>query len=256
MTSARKRARGSENPWLARGEGMVLAGEAAQAGEDIKQLLSTKFVSGDMTAELLCKIAYLHQTSGGCGLEDYAMHPDRKNTGNYNRKLQSRLAKDYHTPDLFTINVPLYDKMSCARQLTPVPVRLPHEAISEDWAGAPHDEGVDQGESVWGQAYASHTVVQRGLQTVHWSKVRPVAIHIDSTKYTQRDSFVGVFYTDLRSDKKYMFCVLRVGLNIHAQGNNGNNIVLEVVTQTWRLRFAAQRLAFAVFATYCLCHML
>lgn len=48
-----------------------------EAGLQFRMFLFRRYLLGKLTAEDLTQIAHFHTTSGGCGLEDLAMHPGR-----------------------------------------------------------------------------------------------------------------------------------------------------------------------------------
>ena len=224
MATASKRARLANNPFVTQssteqveGSCFVLAEHkerATVAGQRLRELLLTKHVSGQMAADLLCKIAWWHQRSGGCGLDDLALDPDvDSNKRKANRLAETVMMRTYRSPNLYYVSVPCYDKLACKRTAVSIPTKLPHESLWRDFGNA-EETSTDDSSQIFGNAYDDHPVVRHAVsQGVPWYRIRPVAVYADGIQYTKRDSLHALYFHDLRSGKKYVFATIRCGLS-------------------------------------------
>ena len=171
------------------------------AGRRLRTYLPGRFVAGHMKANEVTLIAYLHSASGGHGLEDMGINPDR--SGNHHALLQSVLDKEYDAPMLYEARIPLYNKFSCQRESQSVPIRLPHETYAAEFVEHVEPEGDDPESVKLGTSYTEHPVVKAALQQgVRWSRILPLAVYTDGVKYTKNDSYIGYFCQNIRTGKK------------------------------------------------------
>lgn len=225
--SALKRARSGLNSWVAAkhtvpagGSVEVLAELAEtvqQAGEKLRNLLLELHVGGNLSAEKLCEIAYWHQASGGCGLEAYSTVRPGGNSGNYSRVVEKNLTRDFRAPGLDFLPVPQHDKAACSRVMTAIPFRLPHVTLAHEFPVVEQQQGEDPGldpsDSLYGPAYSEHPLVLEAKAAgVPWQNIRPISFYVDAARYTTRESFVGWFWMDLRSNRKFLCCAIRGAL--------------------------------------------
>jgi hypothetical protein len=218
-----KRARAGDNPFLQTSNTTSVAGgtivlaeleqQVIAAGQKLKDLLVEKYVAGAMSAELLCEISWWHKHAGGCGLDEYAVKPNA--SWNVTERVQRMLAREYTSPDLFYIGVPVFDKLSGRRIQMDIPVRPPHEVLAkkfgtDEFTGGPGEVDLDLG-----QSYHDNPIVQHALESgVPEHRIRPIGVYIDAVKYTTRDSFVGVYFNDIKSSERFLYCVIRLSLSL------------------------------------------
>ena len=134
--------------------------------------------------------------------------------------LELVLSREFRCPSLYYIELPMYDKYSCRRVLGQAPIRLPSESLRADFRESDAHISADFGHSMWGKAFSDHPVVQQALAS--GENVRPISLYWDGVAYTQRDSFMGFFYEDLLSGKKYLLAVVSPGLRTHASDSAGS----------------------------------
>ena len=188
--------------------------EVRAAGDKMRNFLLEEYVAGKISTEFLCTVAFWHQSSGGCGMDEYAMSPDRISSSNFSEKVDMLVAREFKSPNLLYVKTPMYDKVQAKRIVCEIPVRPSHECLAESFSDV-EETGEDQGPQLWGQLYTTNpAVVEAKSAGLPWTRIRPLAIYLDATKYTTRDSFVGLFVHDLRSGIRFLFSVFRVGIHV------------------------------------------
>ena len=194
-----------------------LAAQAQAAGKALFDCLAGQYASGDLCAEQLCKLAFLHTLSGGCGLEELAVDVSQPSSAsNCSRKVQTALARHFKSPQLYYADVPLHDKYECIRTQTPVPFRLPSEVLSEQYASNVDSDRPCAAEAKeWHAAFNDHVVVRSAREAGwHESRIVPLALYFDGVVYSKTDSFVALYFQDLRSQKRFLSCLVRPALKI------------------------------------------
>ena len=182
--------------------------------QEFREFLIKRHVSGHLHANDLCKIAYYHERSGGIGLSDLALSPSQADK-NGHAHVQDVLANEYNMPNLYSAEMPTYNKHDARRSTSNIPVRLATDTLSAAYAdaGDTHDDGLV--EPHLNNLFLNHPVVRRSREAgVPLKKIIPVSLYWDGVMYTRRDSFYGFYFTDLRSGLKYMSAMFRAGLRL------------------------------------------
>jgi len=182
---------------------------AAHAGKELRSYLIKAFAAGRFTAEDVGTISHWHTCAGGVGLQDLAVKPER--SSGHAAHLELVLSREYRSHDLYYAQVPIYDKYSCKRVWSSIP--LPSEAIARDFSESNASQAEAASDSVWGQAFAEHPVVtQSRTSQLPDSLVRPISLYWDGVKYSTRDNFMGFYAQDLRSGERHLLVIIRVAL--------------------------------------------
>ena len=91
-----------------------------QRGAMFRQFLASKFCHGAWFGHDVCAVADLATASGATGVEDLVLRPPYKKA---HQHLEMVLDTTLGSPDLITVDTPLYDKRNSFRSLTPIPYR-------------------------------------------------------------------------------------------------------------------------------------
>ena len=97
---------------------------------------------------------------------------------------------------------------SMCREVKPVPVILPHEAINKHWSSLSEDfllETFDP--SHWAPNFHEHPVV-KGAAAGQEHLVAPYCIYSDAAPFTKPDSFWSIMVCDMRFSVHHMCCIL------------------------------------------------
>ena len=245
-----KRRKHLESPW-SHGAAGVFSDDALKAGQELRNLLIDRYIKGRLVAEDLTLISWYHTKAGGAGLRDFALSPDRKS--GFSDHVKVVLAREFPAPPMYHVDVPVYEKLSCARNLLDIPLRLPTQAISEilDGAGEPSDM-VDHSAEMWGELFTEHPVVQDAINKgIPWHKIRPLGLYTDAVPFTKNESFVGISIHDLRSGIKILCCTIRPCLTLWIL-----NILLRIsvcVLGVLCSQLCELALSFLGFSSLCMC---
>jgi len=133
--------------------------------------------------------------SAGKGVEDLATH--RKQAAKHgNSLIKHVLATQMDDPDLEYTMVPSWDKKTCARVKTSVPMHLPSAIFTEHFAS--HEDPpapTEPEETLHRYNCASWLEHPCSSQTnYHWSRVVPCSLYWDAAQYTIRDIFLVCIY--------------------------------------------------------------
>ena len=163
---------------------------------------------GKLVAEDLALISWYHNKSGGPGLDDLMMSPDR--THGWYEKIRVALEREFPEPLSYAVETPVHDKVACTRSKLIVPIRLPTVAIAEIVAqdDTPADSA-DPSDDLWGPLYSEHpTVVRAKAAGMSWKHIRPLGIYADGVPYTKHETYSAISVHDLRSGVKIVSCVM------------------------------------------------
>jgi len=164
------------------------------------------FATGALDAKALCILMHYASCAGACGVESLGMRPGLS-TGNYAKHLKLVLGLGDEDEQIYEVEVPLKCKYSQSRELVKVPLISPQEAICKKWALPDAELKETYRDSDWCANFHEHPVVQAaGEGNKHL--VAPLALYTDSTPYTKKNGFYGVFVVDLRFDTHYLVCTL------------------------------------------------
>lgn len=206
-----KRARLSHNPWSASSQ----SGSAGGGRRQLFDYVVGKFVSGRFTADEVCTLAHLIQASGGAGLEEFNMGPMTDVTKSHaSRKVRDVISSSFRLPNLYYAGVPMNEKLTSVRTQVATPMRLPHEAILEDYDPADFQHITFESELEEYPLFCKHPIVVAARAAdLHLSTIVPVALYWDGIVYSKNDSVLCYYAQNMRSKKKYLLAALRPGFS-------------------------------------------
>jgi len=180
---------------------------AHEAGAALRKKLIGKYVLDEMPSRDLVEFSHYHTVSGGVGLEDLAMDPQKvKFNENFNKHVKLVLAKEFPSPSYYYAGIPMIEKLASRREMISQPFVPFFEDISADYSEIPHDPTKRCPHPM----YEQNIVVQRALlKGFPRSHIIPGALYWDATCYTKRDSFLGLFCINLFNGRRYLMVVLR-----------------------------------------------
>jgi hypothetical protein len=122
------------------------------------------------------------------------------------------IVKDYGEPSYYFIEAPLHEKKTCKRTKGTVTLRLPHEALFDDYTP---DES--QTEEFWescpsfGKSDAVRACLDAGFSK---TDIIPISLYYDGVQYSNNDSFLGYYVQNLLTRQKYLIAAIRRGLSL------------------------------------------
>lgn len=127
------------------------------------------------------------------------------------RHLKLVLRKEYPENPTYKVEAPVFDKNLCTREPCPIPVELATRTFSEEYKNHDEPKGItDPCPHTDFSNYHDHPVVKTAIsKNMHWSRIVPVALYTDGVAYTNRDSFLGFFVRNLRTNKSYLCFLIR-----------------------------------------------
>ena len=159
------------------------AEERIEAGRQYRKDLLTRFASGKMHAVDVCATAYLHTRSGGLGAADLALPPGQD--GNAMRTIRHALGVE--TRRRAYINVPQWNSEKARREIRPLEVRFPHEAIAHDFQRNPHlyDKSMVDASEYRLEQYTQHPVTVTHGEADVW----PIGYYTDKVALGRNEYF-------------------------------------------------------------------
>ena len=170
-----------------RRSGRVKAAETAEerieAGQQYRKDLLTRFASAKMHAVDVCATAYLHTRSGGLGAADLALPPGQD--GNAMRTIRHALGVE--TRRRAYINVPQWNSEKARREIRPLEVRFPHEAIAHDFERNPYlyDKSMVDASEYRLEQYTQHPVTVTHGEADVW----PIGYYTDKVALGRNEYF-------------------------------------------------------------------
>jgi hypothetical protein len=210
--SSLKRARSSaDNPWhnvvdmAAEGVPQMLRDKAVAAGKQLRKLLLTEVTDGTLPADRCALLCHYISVSHGIGVEDLAVLPDQLKHASHH--INTVVAKEFRSPDLDYVATPMFLKSHNRRKAVDQPVQYAYAAVAKDFDNHVEPLAVDTYQH---PSFADHVVVKRArAANCHWSRVIPLQLFWDGVAYSSRDEFWSVYFTNLRSGKKWLSWIIR-----------------------------------------------
>lgn len=181
------------------------AGERAEAGGQLAELLLQLHVDGQLSAKATCSIGYWAVKAGAAGpVRGLAYNPSAP-TGHFQRHLD-RMAGLRGAPDEFiSIPVPSHTKHSRDRAVQMVRVYPPHECLHREVVADPAILEQVRPE-LWPEEFHSHPVIRAATP----AKVLPLAFYMDAAQYTKGGAAVVVFVVcNLASGSRHLVAILK-----------------------------------------------
>lgn len=95
---------------------------AHEAGAALRKKLIGKYVLDEMPSRDLVEFSHYHTVSGGVGLEDLAMDPQKvKFKENFNKHVKLVLAKEFPSPSYYYAGIPMIEQLASRREMISQP---------------------------------------------------------------------------------------------------------------------------------------
>ena len=194
--------------------------EEIEAAAELRKAMLLLYLKKGISAKDFCVIAHWMQLSHGKGVEDFAKKPSSEEK-HYNDHLQLVIARQYRNPALEYYPIPMMSKKSTARDIVQIPFNLPTEQLARKYFvgnTSPSEHDLQQalpplpcfdpiGDL---DIFRSHPVVKKCERAgIHRSRIRAGGIYMDAAKYSNNDSFEGIFYNDIESGYRCLVVVVR-----------------------------------------------
>ena len=173
-------------------------------GELMVNELLELYAAGTMTASRLCTTCFYAAQAGVAEAKKYALSPTAS-SGHFQRKLDSALGFNQSDKHVYEVLTPMM--VDHERVTKPVIVRPPHESLAQElkddpslldgWAERIQDEQ-------WVGTYENHPVI-RGASAAERASILPVALYMDATEFSKRDSLL-VFTLHLLVSRRRHLC--------------------------------------------------
>ena len=181
----------------------------AEAGKQLRTFLLEKYCLDGLPASTVATIAYWCTKAGGLGVQDLAVHPSQA-VKHGSEHIKNAAGKIYPEPNLTRVFTPMYVKRETRRVEQDIPVYLPSQAFkdyvddlaAQTWPNMPRLVG-DIG------IYKNHPVVVQAELENNQITVRPIALYWDGVQYTNHDSFMGFYVTNILSGQKFLSFLVR-----------------------------------------------
>lgn len=186
-------------------------------GEQLRSYLLDKFCLEGMAGSDIAAISYLVTQAGGLGLEDLGVRPDLASKhGNEHVKLHA--GKIYPDLDLAFVDCPMFMKRESRRCQEKVPIYLPStmlgKFITEDMLTFNSLDSKEVDKVIGGlDNYDNHPIVTQAKLEGFQYPVRPLALYWDGVAYTNHDSFMAFYLTDILTSQKFLSFLIRTGLS-------------------------------------------
>ena len=189
-----------------------LASETNDNLEAMRKFLHSSYclsrtVDGAFMGELCWHITKI----GGQGVQDLAVNPKHASKHG-NRLIKHILARDFPDPDLVDVATPTWNKKTCERDSSSIPIQLPSSIYASQLEHTNTDSQAVEEPSELSAKYTCRAWLEhpvKAASSCHWSRVLPCSLYWDSTQYTIRDNFFGLFIRCLRSGNQELVFIVR-----------------------------------------------
>ena len=160
-------------------------------------------------------------------------------SGKYSHHFDKVVGGEKPSQDAYRVPTPLFRRVDGTRNVCPLPLQPPHEAIAEDMA--------DRGEEVTNMLrlalredrlppqYHKHPVVVAAGDKL----VRPLALYIDSVDFMRTDAVVGIWMQCLLDNRRWLLMPLRKSEVCHCGCGGECSYHPAFVAIQWSLRCLA-----------------
>ena len=193
--------------------------EEMDAAAELRKAMLLVYLKKGISAKDFCVLAFWMQLSQGKGVEDFARKPSSEDK-HYNEHLQLIIGREYRNPDLEYYPIPMVSTKSTERNIVQIPFNLPSEQLARKYfvgRTSPSEHDLQQalplpcidpiGDL---DIFRSHPVVKQCEQEgIHPSRIRAGGIYMDAAKYSNNDSFEGIFYNDIQAGYRCLVVVVR-----------------------------------------------
>jgi hypothetical protein len=146
------------------------------------------------------------------GLENLDIGPDNRNTQSHaQRHLSNVLSREFQQPDYYAISVPCNDKRRSRRAPADLLLKLPHEAIPDEYTADDHALV----EQFWDDCpnFGDNPVVTDAIAKGYTTdQIIPISLYWDGVRYTKNETFLGFYTENLLTRRKVLICAVRIRL--------------------------------------------
>lgn len=200
--SKRARARAAEGDLECYGDPLT-SNAKKLAGAQLREHLLEKFCLEGMPGSEVATLSHLITQAGGLGVDDLAL-PLSSASKHGHAHVKNNMGDIYPEVDLTYVQCPLHEKRESRRTCSGVAMYLPSTALAEY---VTPDMGVSKYTLRGLESFDQHPVVLRAR--ADGRAVRPLALYWDGVQYTNHDSFMGFYVTDLLSEQKFLSFLIR-----------------------------------------------
>jgi hypothetical protein len=178
---------------------------AEQAGNYFSEFLMSLLFSHTISAKQCCVLAWWAQHAGAIGpAAEFAMAPNAKSTGHYQRKIDHVLRLKEREHVLYELQVPGHAKYNASREVSTIHVIPPHELIIDE---VEKNRTLEQSLCAPNQAWQTDDFARHARQSD--VPLYPCAFYLDGVVYQKRDSTLGFWLYNVISGVRQLFCVLK-----------------------------------------------
>ena len=178
------------------------------AGARLREHLLEKFCLEGMPGSEVATLSQLITQAGGLGVEDLALPPSSAASHGH-AHVQNNMGDIYPDVDVVFIQCPVHEKRESRRTCVGIAMYLPSKALAEYVTPEMGMSNFDK--TVRGlENFEKHPVVLSAR--AEGRAVRPLALYWDGVQYTNHDSFMGFYVTDVLSEQKFLSFLVRQSL--------------------------------------------
>ena len=154
------------------------------------------------------KKANSNNTKAGAGarVQELGRRPGLQ-SGKYSLHFDRVVAID-DAGDEYTVSVPMFRRADCSRVLEPMPIKLPHEVLSDHFREHEASLRSALATSDLPRAYHEHPVTVRNVAVAR-SFSWPLALYYDGVKFSRTDSDLGCWLVCLLTGRRWLLAHLR-----------------------------------------------
>ena len=142
-----------------------------------------------------------------CETKPYALHSGA-GSGDFNRKLKKALGDVEASDDIYTLELPSYNKKSVLREHHRFSTLPAHESFAKHVEDRRLGENLIDYLKTAPRAYVEHLVVREAEEAEHGLPV-PLAIYLDGVPYSHIDSVIGFWMVFMLTGVRVCMAVLR-----------------------------------------------
>ena len=180
-----------------------------ECAEHFQDMLIQLKCSGTLSAKQVCLLAYWAKGGGLDEVGSKLALPPGRSGGNYSRHFDHVLGfnKDLRE-NFYEVPLPQVERWTASRVVESCAANLVHAQLAEEICST---KDVDRKVSAaveasgWAHEYRLHEHVRGAAGNC----VVPLAIYTDGVAFQARDSAIGIWFTNLANDRRYLVLALR-----------------------------------------------
>lgn len=181
-----------------------------RCGAELRELLIHLKESNVLSATKVCVISYWAKGAGAIGVSDLSQAPGKSCSSVYSRVFDKATGTDIRETAFYHAQVPSYVKFERVRQVTAMPLVLPHEAFADEvtahWEEmSAHLASLLESHSLPPLYYMHPTVAEAAVDDVVW----PLGLYLDGIEFARRDGAIGIWMLDILSGRRWLLITMR-----------------------------------------------